>query len=106
MGLFLFNTIFFWAVVLSLGFGGTDPGSLFSQYMILYIAINLSLYAFRNYDLQRFWTFHQAALSVFSGTIVGVVASLPFLLLFFYLPLLCLSQNQLLCPYQYFLNEH
>lgn len=84
LGLFLFNTVLFWAVVLAFGFGGTSARILFWQYMIIYIVLNLSLYAFRNYDLQKFRTFHQAALSVFSGTFVGIIASLPFLLLFFY----------------------
>lgn len=84
LGLFLFNTVLFWAVVLAFGLGGTSAKVLFWQYMIIYIVLNLSLYAFRNYDLQKFRTFHQAALSVFSGTFLGIIASLPFLLLFFY----------------------
>ena len=84
MALFLFNTAVYWAVVLAFGFGGTSARSLFWQYMIIYVVMNLSLYAFRNYDLGRFRSLNRMALSVIAGVVVGVMASIPFLLLFFF----------------------
>jgi len=84
MALFLLNTVVYWAVVLTFGFGGTSARSLFWQYMIIYVVMNLSLYAFRNYDLERFRSLNRMALSVIAGVVVGVMASIPFLLLFFF----------------------
>jgi exopolysaccharide biosynthesis polyprenyl glycosylphosphotransferase len=85
MALFFFNTAVYWAVVLTFGFGGAGTRSLFRQYTIIYIVMNLSLYSFRNYDLDRFRSLNRMALSVFAGVIVGVMASIPFLLLFFHI---------------------
>ena len=85
LALFGLNTVVYWVVVLNLGFGGASPKALYGQYAIIYVVLNLSLYSFRDYDLGKPRGFHRIALSVFSGVIVGVIASIPFLLLFFYI---------------------
>jgi lipopolysaccharide/colanic/teichoic acid biosynthesis glycosyltransferase len=68
----------YWSVVL---FSGLRL-ALLPQYVLLFVILILSLYAFGAYDMCRNMGLHSRILSSSAGILVGAVASLPLLFLF------------------------
>ncbi|MBP8996182.1 MAG: sugar transferase [Synergistales bacterium] len=80
----LVHTTVFWGTVYIIQLVKSNCGIyFFSQYLILYCAVTLGVYAFRGFDMVRRHHLYHAVISIFVGILAGCLITIPVFILFY-----------------------